>query len=100
MVPSYSLGRDLFNRIYKVTEQFLDVRLNYLGAVLFDKHIPMAIKNQQALLIAYSDCKAAKAFRLMAKMVEEMNFKHGLNGNTSFFLERLIAANNIRNISN
>ncbi|WP_115304069.1 MinD/ParA family protein [Legionella beliardensis] len=89
MVHHLREGRELFNRLYQVAEQFLDVRLDYLGAIPFDERIHDAVKKQQAVLIAYPDCNASKAFYQMAVSIESWPFKHSL-GNTSFFLERLV----------
>ncbi len=96
MVRSYSEGRDLFNRLYKVAEQFLDVRLDYLGALSFDTMVHQAIKKQQAFFIAYPESPASRAISSIAASMNKWSFDEGLGGNTSFFLERLVAqgANN------
>ena len=91
MVRSLKEGKELFNRLYRVAEQFLDVRLDYLGAVPFDERVHDAVKKQEAVLMAYPDCNASKAFHQMAKKVEDWPFTRSLGGNTSFFLERLVA---------
>jgi flagellar biosynthesis protein FlhG len=91
MVRSMREGRELFNRLYRVAEQFLDVRLDYLGAVPFDERVHDAVKKQKAVIIAYPDSSASKAFYQMAKKVEDWPSKRSVGGNTSFFLERLVA---------
>lgn len=90
MVRSMKEGRELFNRLYRVAEQFLDVRLDYLGAVPFDERIHDAVKQQRAVLTTYPDCHASRAFLQIAKKVEEWPFTRAIGGNTSFFLERLV----------
>ena len=90
MVRSPREGRDLFNRLFRVAEQFLDVRLDYLGAIPFDERVHDAVKKQKALMIAYPDCNAAKAFQQIANKVGDWPMTRSLNGNTSFFLERLL----------
>ena len=67
MVRSQREGREVFNRLYSVAEQFLDVHLNYLGSVPFDERIHDAVKKQQAVLVSYPESHAAKAFQLLAK---------------------------------
>ncbi|WP_419418988.1 MinD/ParA family protein [Legionella sp. D16C41] len=91
MVRNLREGRELFNRLYQVAEQFLDVRLDYLGAIPFDEKMHDAVKKQQALLIAYPNSNASKAFYQMAVTIESWPFKQVLGGNTSFFLERLVS---------
>lgn len=91
MVRSTREGRELFNKLYRVAEQFLDVRLDYLGAIPFDERVHDAVKKQKAVLAVYPDSAAAKALRQLADSVENWPFKRSLGGNTSFFLERLVA---------
>lgn len=90
MVRSMKEGRELFNRLYTVAEQFLDVHLDYLGAIPFDERIHDAVKQQKAVLTTYPDSQASKAFIQMSRKIEEWPFTRALGGNTSFFLERLI----------
>lgn len=90
MVRSEKDGRDLFNKLFRVSEQFLDVKLDYLGAIPFDEHVHKAVKSQKPVLMAYPDSHAAVAIREIAAGVSSWPFKSALGGNTSFFLERLV----------
>lgn len=91
MVRNLKDGKDLFNKLFRVSEQFLDVQLNYLGAIPFDEHVHKAVKKQKPVLIAYPDSNAASSLRELADSVSNWPPKPLLNGNTSFFLERLVA---------
>lgn len=91
MVRSVKDGRELFNKLYRVAEQFLDVSLDYLGSIPFDNQVHEAVKKQKAVLVAYPECNATKAIHQLAENVEDWPFKRSLGGNTSFFLERLVA---------
>lgn len=91
MVRNEREGRDLFNKLLKVSEQFLEVQLDYLGAIPFDEHIHRAVKMQKPLLIAYPNSLAALALRQLVDEVSDWPPSSMLGGNTSFFLERLIA---------
>ncbi len=91
MVKNYREGRELFNKLYRVAEHFLDVRLDYLGAIPYDAHIHDAVKRQEPVLIAYPESESSKMFLQIAEAVDEWPYKHSLGGNTSFFLERLVA---------
>ena len=91
MVRNASEGRELFNKLYSVSEHFLDVRLDYLGAIPYDIHVHDAIKKQESLIIAYPEAEASKMFLQVAETVEDWPYKQALGGNTSFFLERLVA---------
>jgi flagellar biosynthesis protein FlhG len=91
MVRNLKDGKDLFNKLFRVSEQFLDVQLNYLGAVPFDEHVHKAVKKQKPVLVAYPDSNASFSFKELADTVSNLPFKPLLSGNTSFFLERLVA---------
>lgn len=90
MIRSHREGRELFNRLYQVAEKFLDIHLNYLGDIFFDEHVHQAVKKQKAVILAFPDSPAAKAFKQLARHVEHWQTKFDVGGNTSFFLERLI----------
>ena len=91
MVRNLKDGRDLFNKLFRVSEQFLDVHLNYLGAIPFDENVHKAVKKQKPVLIAYPDSPATAALMELAESVNNWPFKPLLGGNTSFFLERLVS---------
>lgn len=91
MVRSMREGRELFHKLYRVAEQFLDVSLEYLGAIPFDEHVHEAVKKQKAVLDIFPGTPASQAFLNLAKEVEAWPFRRVLGGNTSFFLERLVA---------
>lgn len=92
MVRNIKDGKNLFNKLFRVSEQFLDIQLNYLGAVPFDEHVHKAVKKQQPVLTAYPESNASSSFRVLAEGVERLPFKPLSNGNTSFFIERFIAS--------
>lgn len=91
MVRNIKDGRELFNKLFRVSEQFLDVHLNYLGAIPFDEHVHKAVKKQKPVLIAYPETGASESLREIAAEVNNWPIKSSLSGNTSFFLERLVA---------
>jgi flagellar biosynthesis protein FlhG len=94
MVRTMRNGRELYNRLLKVTEQFLDVQLDYLGAIPFDENVHKSVKKQKALLVAFPDSSASVSIRELATQVANWPYKPSLGGNTSFFLERLVAGEN------
>ncbi|MDP3269322.1 MAG: MinD/ParA family protein [Legionella sp.] len=91
MVRHLKDGRDLFNKLFRVSEQFLDVHLDYLGAIPFDEHVHKAVKKQKPVLLAYPDSPASASLIELAEDVNNWPYKPILGGNTSFFLERFVA---------
>ncbi|MBA2649973.1 MAG: MinD/ParA family protein [Legionella sp.] len=91
MVRRLKDGRALFNKLCKISEQFLDIQLDYLGALPFDEKVHQAVKKQEAVLLAYPDAYVSQAFTSLAKRILDRPYTSSLGGNTSFFLERLVA---------
>lgn len=91
MVRKLRDGRELYNKLFKISEQFLDVQLDYLGAIPFDEHVYQALKKQKPVLTEYPECAASHSLKEITEKIENWHFKPVLGGNTSFFLERLVA---------
>lgn len=87
-------GRELFNKLFRVSEQFLDVQLNYIGAIPFDERVHDAVKKQRPVILAYPESPAANSMRVLSETVAMWPLKSSVGGNTSFFLERLVAKEN------
>ncbi|TAL61130.1 MAG: MinD/ParA family protein, partial [Legionella sp.] len=81
MVRNIKDGRELFNKLLKVSEQFLDVQLDYLGAIPFDEHVHKAVKKQKPVLIASPDCEAAVSIREISEQVNQWHFRTSVGGN-------------------
>lgn len=90
MVRSAKDGRELFNKLNKVAEQFLDVTMDLVGCVPFDEHVHEAVKKQKPVVELYPDASASKAIMSLADKVDTWSFAKELGGNTSFFMERLV----------
>ncbi len=90
MVRTNSEGRDLFAKLTRVTDQFLDVTLDYVGAVPFDENVRKSVKKQQALVKLFPKSAASLAFKHMAEKVNEWPIAKTAKGNIEFFMERLV----------
>ena len=84
-------GRQLFDKLQRVTSKFLDVTLNYLGAIPRDEWLRRAIQRQEAVVDAFPAAPASMAFREIAKRAEKWQTPNGPRGHVEFFMERLIA---------
>ncbi|GAB6197051.1 MinD/ParA family protein [Lysobacter xanthus] len=85
-----SEGRQLFEKLERVTSKFLDVTLNYLGAIPRDEWLRRAIQRQEAVVDAFPAAPASMAFREIAKRAEKWQTPAGPRGHVEFFMERLI----------
>jgi len=83
-------GRHLFAKILKVTDKFLDVSLDFLGAVPFDTYLRKSVKNQKAVSLAYPRSPSSQAFKVMAQKINKWPMPKRAGGHLEFFVERLI----------
>lgn len=90
MAHSAQEGRELFAKIARVTERYLDVTLDFIGAVPFDDYLRKAVKRQKAVVEAYPRSRAAMAFKTLAQRAEKWPVPNGAAGHLEFFVERLI----------
>lgn len=90
MVHTAQEGRELYNKMCRVTDRYLDVTLSYMGAVPFDESLRRAVKGQKPVVQAFPRSRSAQAFRNLAKKMEAWPMPTGANGQVQFFVERLI----------
>lgn len=90
MARSAHEGRELFDKLSRVTEKFLDVTLSYLGAIPYDEWMRRAIQRQQAVLEAYPAAAASMAFRAIGQKVDKWQAPVAPRGNVEFFVERMV----------
>lgn len=91
-VRSPAEGREVFQRLARVCERFLDVTLDYVGSVPFDEHLRKAIKKQRAVMELFPRSPASMALRQLAKKVETWPLPVAPGGHIEFFMERLVQA--------
>jgi flagellar biosynthesis protein FlhG len=90
MVRSAEEGRNLFAKLAAACNRFLDVTLDYMGAVPHDEYLRKAVQRQQAVVHAFPGSLAAKAFRELARKADQWPMPSGASGRIEFFVERLI----------
>lgn len=83
MVRNLREGRELFNKLYRVAEQFLDVSLDYLGAIPFDERVHEAVKNRK-------QCLRHSRTRMLRKHLETWQ-KMLKNGHLNLYWEAIPA---------
>jgi flagellar biosynthesis protein FlhG len=96
MVDNDLQGRQLFEKLCRVSDRFLDVHLGLLGAIPRDDYLRRAIRQQRAVLLEYPRSPSALAFERLARRVCETVPAAPGTGGLGFFLERLIDAQSLR----
>jgi flagellar biosynthesis protein FlhG len=83
-------GRQLFGKLERVTSRFLDVTLNYLGAIPRDEWLRRAIQRQESVVDAFPSAPAALAFRDIARRSRQWQSPAAPRGHVEFFIERIL----------
>ena len=89
-VRSNGQGRQLFAKLCRVTERYLDVSLSYFGAVPHDDKVRQAVQLQRPVVTAFPGCPAAQAIQGLARKVEQWPLQDSPSGQLAFFVERMI----------
>lgn len=90
MVRSAEEGRNLYNKLCRVTDRYLEVILSYMGNVPFDESLRKAVRGQKPVVHAYPRSPAAQAFKNLAKKADNWPVPAGVSGHLQFFVERLV----------
>lgn len=93
MVSGPQEGRELYNKMCRVTDRYLDVMLSYMGSIPYDVSLKKAVKAQKPVIQAYPRSKAAQAFKGLARKIDGWPQASGASGQVQFFVERLIQYN-------
>lgn len=90
MVGPGESGKAVFEKLNRVTERFLDVCLDYSGAIPMDPQLRKAVSRQRAVVDAFPSSESARAFDALARRVQTWPLPSGPRGNLEFFLESLV----------
>ncbi len=90
MVDDQQQGRELFEKLLKVTDRYLDVAISFTGAIPRDENLRKAVRKQQAVTKIYPGSPASMAFKNLARKVDSWPTATSAGGQLEFFVERLI----------
>ncbi|MGS2720443.1 MinD/ParA family ATP-binding protein [Paraglaciecola aestuariivivens] len=91
MVRSMREGDELFSKLTKVTNRFLDVALELVAVVPFDENVRKSVRKQKAIVEAFPTSPASMAIRRLAKKAMEWPIPNQPGGHLEFFLEQLVS---------
>lgn len=83
-------GQQLFAKIRKVTDRYLDVVLRHVGNIPHDAYLLRAIQEQRAVVEAYPASPSGCALRQLAATLDSLPASYGPRGGIEFFFERLL----------
>lgn len=89
-VASEVEGRALYQQIGRVCDRFLDVTLDFAGAVPRDESLRLAVRRQQPVVEAFPGSPAARALKNLAVRADNWSVPGEARGHLEFFVERLV----------
>ncbi len=90
MVRSPREGQQLFEKLTKVTDRFLDVALEFVAVIPFDENVRKSVRKQKVIVEAFPASPASKAFKSLALKILEWPVPHNPSGHLEFFIEKLL----------
>ncbi|OOZ37252.1 MinD/ParA family protein [Solemya velesiana gill symbiont] len=90
MARSAQEGKELYSKICRVTDRYLDVMLTYAGSIPYDEQLRKAVKAQKPVVQAFPRSRIAQTFNNLAKKADNWPVPEGVGGHLQFFIERLI----------
>lgn len=95
MVKSVQAGREVYDKLVRVTDRFLDVALDFTGVVPYDESVIKSIRKQRAVVEAFPRSQAATSYKRIAEKTSRWPVPKAANGQLEFFVERLIQGTNL-----
>jgi len=83
-------GPDLFQKIARVCDRFLNVTLEFAGSVPYDDFLRRAVQRQTAVVEAYPASISSVALKNLAKKADKWSAPKGARGHLEFFVERMV----------
>ncbi|AGH82042.1 CobQ/CobB/MinD/ParA family protein [Psychromonas sp. CNPT3] len=93
MVRSLREGQDLFTKLTRVTDRFLDASLELVACIPFDGNVRQAVRKQKVVVEAYPKTPASLAFKALANRSCDWPIPHQPGGHLEFFIEKLLLNN-------
>jgi flagellar biosynthesis protein FlhG len=91
MVRTMKEGQELFNKLTKVTERFLDASLELVSCIPYDTNVKLAVRKQQVIVDAFPKSPASIAFRALATRVLSWPVPYQPGGHLQFFIENMLS---------
>jgi flagellar biosynthesis protein FlhG len=90
MVRTPNEGKNLFAKLAKVTDRFLDVTLELVAIIPYDENIRKSVRKQQAIVEAYPNSPASIGLKALAKNIVSWPVPQEASGHLEFFIEQLL----------
>ncbi len=86
-------GLDVFEKLTMVSGRYLDIFLDYLGCIPFDKKMHESVRQQQVMVDLYPEHKVAKSFNSLTKTLLHAPIDNQAQGTLQFFWKQFLGVN-------
>ncbi len=83
-------GLDVFEKLTMVSGRYLDISLDYLGCIPFDRKMHESVRQQQVMVELYPEHKVARAFTELAETLAETPANSQPQGTLQFFWKQFL----------
>ena len=90
MVRNEREGQELFTKLTRVTDRFLDAALELVACVPFDGNLRLAVRRQTLVVNQYPTSPSALAIKQLASKALSWPAPERAGGHLQFFIERLL----------
>jgi flagellar biosynthesis protein FlhG len=85
-----SEGPQLFQKIQRVCDRFLNVIVEYAGSVPYDDYLRRSVQMQTAVVDAFPASISSLALKNLASKADKWSVPQGARGHLEFFVERMV----------
>lgn len=90
MVHSLREGQELFTKLTRVTDRFLDATLELVACIPYDPNVRQAVRKQKVVVDGFPKSPASLAFRSLAMRATAWPIPEQAGGHLEFFIESLL----------
>ena len=90
MVRNLREGQELFAKLTRVTDRFLDVALELSAIIPFDENVRRSVRKQKLITELYPQSPASLAYKNLANKVQTWPIPSQPGGHLEFFIEQLV----------
>ncbi|ALQ08945.1 MULTISPECIES: MinD/ParA family ATP-binding protein [Pseudoalteromonas] len=90
MVRSMREGHELFAKLSKVTDRFLDVSMELVATIPYDENMRKATRRQKVIVELFPSSPASVAFKALATRAVKWPIPNQPSGHLEFFIEKLV----------
>ena len=91
MAHSIHQGRELYMKLSRVADKYLDATLDFMGSIPYDDYLRKAVQRQKCVMEVYPRSPSAMAFRKISQKAQGWPAPKTMEGHLEFFIERLIS---------